>query len=276
MTNPDFDPPSSLALSREAVFIVRRAVRRGSVSRADLCRAFSLSSATGTRLLRETEKAFGPNLFLDGKVTRWSGEAPPWASAEALLQEIEGGLDPSRSGFFHPELPVNLVNFVSNTPGSPLALSQIISALTHERPLRVLYVGLRRDAKAEWRQVMPLGLERMADQWRLIADDLDDADGGHPTKTFVLSRILEVLVAGRLPKDYVGHSFLDAGRNIEIPLRTRAALTLDQQKAIENELLIKNGHRTIPARVRFEFLRRFAEIPASPDAVWPLVETDPS
>jgi len=268
----DFDPPA--LLSREIVFVVRRAVRRGSVSRVDLCRAFSLSSATGTRILREAEKAFSPNLHLDGKATRWDGPPPPWASAESLLSELEGGLDPARSGFFHAELPLHRAAWVSNMPGDPRALPQIISALTHEQPIRLLYVGLRRDANAQWRQVMPLGLERMADQWRLIADDLDDVERGYPSKTFVLSRVLEVLNTAKTPKGYEAHSFADVSANIDVPLRTRAALTNDQQKAIENELSIKNGHRTMPARARFEFLRRFAEIPPSPDAVWPLVETD--
>ncbi len=39
------------------------------------------------------------------------------------------------------------------------------------------------------RVIAPLGLERMNDQWRVIAQDTGKQ--GHPIRTFVISRILE-------------------------------------------------------------------------------------
>ena len=48
--------------------------------------------------------------------------------------------------------------------------------------------------------------------------------------------------------------------------------TKDQRRALEHELRVEDGVIRLPRRAEFEFLRRFGDVAASADAVWPPIK----
>ena len=46
----------------------------------------------------------------------------------------------------------------------------------------------------------------------------------------------------------------------------------DQRRALQHELQVEDGVIRLPRRAEFEFRRRFGEVAASADAVWPPIE----
>ena len=62
---------------------------------------------------------------------------------------------------------------------------QIVTGLIRYQPIELLYVGLRNNEHARWRRILPVTLEKMGDQWRLIAQDLDDAAAAFPEIEFL-------------------------------------------------------------------------------------------
>jgi len=194
---------------------------------------------------------------------------PPWASCGHLLDEIAFGNDPRITGLAQDELPVFIPNWTNNLPSDPAALTVIIQARAEERPVRIYYVGLRAGEEAKWRAIYPIGLERMGDQWRLIANDLEKE--GYPLRTFVLARIVraEACEKKRLPPDLPPYAVFD--RTVKIEARPNPRLTPDQVSAVNNELGIVGGALLLHERSVFEFFRRFGAQPLSANAVWPVL-----
>lgn len=195
-----------------------------------------------------------------------TGHIPEWAGFEALLMETHHGNHPQRTGLEDHELPVFIPRWTRNTPVDPRALPLILRALRQEHGLRLRYVSLSRGEEGVWRCVYPMGLERMGDQWRLVAQDLGKA--GFPLRIFVLARILGVDPEPcDLPKGFSKSGIHDA--EISVPALLNPVLTPDQAIAIVNELGIRDGKITLNRRSLFEFCRRFGAQDLSEKAVWP-------
>lgn len=263
---------NDLNIPAEVIFLVRRAVRLGRASRGDLAAFFPGSTATMTRWISQAAQIDGIQRNGVGRhahIAPSGGPVPAWAGFDHLMEEIVNGNDPRVTGLKEDELPVFIPNWVNNTPLDPNALPFIVRAITSKSPFRIRYVGARRGSDASWRCVYPSGLERMGDQWRLIAADLGQKD--FPLRTFVLSRIIGVAPADKQCK-VPRTGFLRPGvHDYEVVFspKINPELTPDQVAVLLNELRIHNGKIRLHGRSVFEFLRRFGAQKASSDAVWP-------
>jgi len=257
-------------------FVLKRAVRYGKVVRGDVIEAFGgdfratkastlMSDAAGRwpRTLERRSHEIG---------LRPDAEIPPEASEEDLMKSLDYGHTEFRHiGLRVPdELEVVVVKWTRSLPRQPGAFSIIVSSLVNYEPIELLYVGLRKGEQARWRRLLPITLEKMGDQWRLIAQDLDDEEGSYPVKVFVLPRILEARMSHpKLPDNIIRQGYSDVTERIRV--RLHPALTADQRAVIRHELMIENDKITVARRSVFELLRRFSDLPVNPDAVWPLI-----
>jgi predicted DNA-binding transcriptional regulator YafY len=138
--------------------------------------------------------------------------------------------------------------------------------MAQSQQVEIQYVGMRINETRRWRWIHPLGLERVGDQWRLIAHDLDEEQ--YRVKTFVLARILDTRrPAKRRPLRFEPLSALDD--TITLRVRINAVLTEDQQNVVAHELGIKNGTIRIPRRSLGDFIQRYGEENGREGIVWP-------
>lgn len=250
-------------------FVVKRAFRRGIVYRGDVLSAFDLSSATATRIMAEAKSRHTGLLARRGYGLKPLplAEPPRFATEEALLSELDRGRnEPARTGLFDNELPVVYVSWTNSMPAKDGTLTRIINAIQYEHFISIVYVGLREGEPPRERRILPLALERMNDQWRVVAQDMDIRD--HPIRIFVLSRVLEARQAeGRKPRGFVHQGHTDGYEDIHVSMNPR--LNEHQKEIIARELRVENGRVRVAKRSLHEFERRFTDKPASPDAVWP-------
>ncbi len=258
------------------LFVLRRAVRFGKVVRGDVIEAFDgdFRATKASALMSDAAGRWPDTLERRGHkiALRPNPKIPPEASEEDLMKSLDyGQTEFRRIGLRVPdELGVVVVKWTRALPRQPGAFSVIVTGLIRYRPIELLYVGLRRNEQARWRRVLPITLEKMGDQWRLIAQDLDDGDAAYPVKVFVLPRILDARAADpKLPDHIIRQDYSDPCARI--PIRLHPALTPDQRAAIRHELMIQHNQITIARRSMFELLRRFSDLPARADAVWPLI-----
>jgi len=256
------------------LFVLKRAVRFGKVVRSDVIRAFDGDfRATKASALMSEAAARWPETLERGSheiVLRPNAKIPREASEEDLMKSLDYGQTEFRHiGLRVPdELGVLVVKWTRALPRQPGAFSVIVTGLIRYQPIELLYVGLRKNEQARWRRVLPITLEKMGDQWRLIAQDLDDEAAAYPVKTFVLPRIFDARAADPiLPDRIIRQDYSD--KRARIPVRLNPSLTLDQQTAVRHELMIQNHQISIAERSKFEMLRRFSGLPARNDAVWP-------
>ncbi len=239
-----------------------------------MARHFQASPASHTRFIAQA-LSMAPCLQRRGKgraahiVLVDPDSVPSWASCRHLLDEIANGNVAAITGIEDHELPVFIPNWTNNLPSEADALGVIVRATAAGQALQIRYVGLRAGEHARWRQVYPVGLERMGDQWRLIATDLEHEDLA--LRTFVLARIVEAKHSdrARLP-----HRFKRVGiddMRVTLDVVPNPGLTPDQLGALNNELRIIGGQIALHQRSVFEFLRRFGSQALSRDAVWPLL-----
>lgn len=252
-------------------FIVRRAFRAGRVTRAEVAAAFALSPATATRFMARAEAAHSAVLMRDGHalVPRLLAEPPAFASEEDLLKQLDTGcVSFPDIGLTSAELPVRHVRWTDSMPLRPGILAAVVAAIHKRSLLLITYLGLRRNGQPRVFLVLPLGLECMNDQWRVIAHDLERE--GYPIRPFVLPRILETrLATRRKPPGLVAGTTDD--RMVAVPVDLSGALTDLQRKVVAHELRVADGVVHIPARSVCEFLRRFTDQPPGDELVWPLL-----
>lgn len=251
-------------------FIVKRAFRRGVVTRADVVRALGVSTATATRLTKLAESRCANILERDGHGLRPRPLATPpaYAGEDTLLSELDTGRhDPASTGLFESELPVIYVSWTNSTPPKPGILNQITKSIREDRLLRIVYIGLRADEALKERRILPLALERMNDQWRVIAQDIERT--GAPIRVFVLSRILDAQPdSSQKPRGFVHQGHTDSITDLNVVLNPK--LTPRQKEVLANELRIHDGKVRVATRSLHEFERRFTDKPVNPEAVWPL------
>lgn len=262
---PLYRPPTEPDL-----FVLRRAVRFGVATRADVREAFGkIGTTRASQALDYAALHWPRTLERTGKAVkrRDDAEIPPEAGEAQLMDCLDNGwLEFRQTGLRPSELPVERVRWTAPEPERPGVLFTVVGAIAHEEILRIHYVGLRENESARWRRVYPTGLERLGDQWRLVAQDLEAE--GYPLKTFVLPRILDAeATAERRPRDMVRQAPDD--RQVSVPVQLNPRLTEDQRRALAHELRIENGRVALPKRGEFEYFRRYADEPVNEGVVWP-------
>lgn len=261
----------STTLDNATDFIVKRAFRAGTVSRGDVIQALGVSTATATRLMAEVVSKKGGVLEKTGPkiVPRLLAKPPACASEESLLQTLNEGRHNFllRVGLYENELPITYVSWRHSVPKKTGILGTIIEAIRTESYLRITYVGMREKEEPASRVVAPLGLERMNDQWRIVAQDL--GKDGYPVRIFVLSRILDAEKAPlkRRPPGFVHQHHSDAFVPLAVTLNPK--LSPLQKEIISGELNIRQDKVLLSKRGIFEFKRRFSNQTVSPGAIWP-------
>jgi len=253
-------------------FVLMRAFRRGIVKRNDILRAFEgLISETRASELLSAAVGKNPRL-LERKgysvIPKIGAPMPSLASEEQLMKAIFSGNDAFADiGLCEHELPRQRVEWTNNYPKSPSIFSSITQAITNETPLLIQYVTLKRGDRGARRSIFPVGLQRVGDQWRLVAYDLDRTPPVQ--RAFVLSRIVDAAPSvAKVPKS-IKHFSFNAAQPVKAQLHPD--FTEEQRSVLEHELSICNEHRIMPPSEEFEFLRRYSEIEASREAVWPVI-----
>lgn len=269
-------------------FLIKRAFRYGVATRHDLLQVLSISQATATRVLGATVAKFSALVHYghDGIRPRPLAVPPPFASESALLENLSGGNKPLTTGLFDQELPVVIVQWTQSLPAKPGSLMKIVRAITQDRIICITYIGLRHQEEPRERRILPLALERMNDQWRVIAQDI--AKDNHPIRAFALARILDVsLDRSRRPRHFThqghqdGYSLVPVHFNPKLNTHQRAVLGRelnvvftdpDSPRANETPTM---GHVKVLTRSLYEFRRRFLEQnPQSSDVIWPIFLPD--
>ena len=258
-------------------FIIKRAFRIGSVSSHDLRKAFRFNSLKATRFLAATLKVFPDILERRGKAVypKHGVPAPAYASEETILSDLNCGRDdPAETGFFPEEIPVEYISWTDSAPPEKGILTKIIRAIHQGSLLKIVYIGMKKGDVPNEKRVIPLALEKMNDQWRLLAQEIvtvtEQRRKRHEgiLKTFVLSRILKAeWDLGRRPKGFVQVGHWDDIQ--ELPVSLNPSLNDQQKEVILRELKISDNKVRIPSRSKFEFERRFMDAPANPEAAWP-------
>jgi len=256
-------------LTETQMFILKRAFRHGEVLRGDIVKVFGVSTATATRAMVQAEKTFHDILVRSGKFLKPLPMATPpsFAGEEKLLMDLDAkNTEPSRTGLFPHELPVTYVSWTNAMPHKPGVFLEIVTAISRQLFLRIIYVGLKRGHGPEEKEIVPIALEKMNDQWRLIGQDLNIK--GCPIRVYVLSRILEASkYKGRKPSGCVFQNEEDG--LIGVPVKLNPELTEWQQKVISRELGVTDGKVLVKSRSQYEFKRRFMGLDPESDYVWP-------
>ncbi|MCX7096293.1 MAG: hypothetical protein NTV43_00125 [Methylococcales bacterium] len=272
-------------------FAVRRLVRTGTVCRADITNTIGCSAVIASRAMQKVS-AFTADVIKKGQNLQFKD---PYfaskpnnnhifmviASDSQLSDAIKKGGDPKLTGLYPDELPVNIKTWSFGDSVSSGLLTAIAACtlhikkagkrIDHRSSLSILYVSMQKGASCKWRNIVPLGLERILDQWRLIAHDLDSE--GYPIKTYVLARVFgHRSLTAPLPVNF--YRYLKALNDLNelVRIELNPDLTKDQEDAIRNELNIdKDCAMEISQRSKVDFLRRFSDIPTTESAIWPVI-----
>jgi hypothetical protein len=259
-------------------FIVRRAFRHGSLARADLKKAFDISVPSASRYFSEapSDDKYGRYIQREGhRIKPKALLAPPsWAGEEDLLNTLDYGCyrreDPrimaQITGLFHEELPLVYVSWTNSMPKQPGTLTCIVQAIMQKQFLRIVYVSLNPGEEKKQRVVAPLALEKMNDQWRLIAQDTGKED--YPIRVYVLSRILQAeALTDRKAQRFPWKLKPEADSKAQYEVRLNTLYSEDQKAVLCHELGIDGGVVSVATRSEFEFLRRFSDQPNK--GIWP-------
>lgn len=256
----------------KTLFLLRRAYRSANqrVVREDVKTAFKISDRSATTALRTVELNYPSLVERAGHKIVWSkGAQPPRYVGEVDLVEqlMQGRVDLPDTGLYPDELPFFDATQRRPTPRDPACLTEIFQATMRERPLFIWYVGMRRGQTAVRRRILPLGLEKVDDQMRLIAQDIEHED--HPVRSFVLTRIVRTLVDNdRLPRKLLRQSRLDAQRQVTV--KFNPGLTPDQRDVLAHEFAVRDGKVTMLERAVHEFKIQHAGHAVSSSLVLPV------
>jgi hypothetical protein len=263
--------------SKDSLFVLRRAFLFGVCRRADVNRACGteFSPNRATTILR-TAIARWPNLLYAiphrGVFPRAEAACPDEAKASHILALIAQGAEPRETGVF-PDDGVPILK-PKPKPAQTLhdgATQLVLDAALHEKPVRILYVGLRRGESARWRRIWPRAMEFTGLQWRIHAQDMDASGQGFPIKVFMLSRIMDAqrLTEKDAPPEFTPKTLIRQDRVLRVSLSED--LTPDQAQVIRNGFDILDGLMTWPDYALHEFKREFTREPPNPDIVWPTI-----
>ena len=261
----------------DTLFVLRRAFLFGVCRRADVNRACgtAFSPNRATAILR-TAVAQWPTLLYAvphrGVYPRAGVAIPEEARADRILALMAQGADSRVTGVFQGDgVPV-----LQPKPKPARALHDgatqiVLDAALHEKPVRILYVGLRRGESARWRRIWPRAIEFTGLHWRVHAQDMDAAEQDFPIKVFVLARVMDAqpLSAKDAPPGFRPKTLVSQERLLRVSLSED--LTSDQVKAVQNDFDVRDGTMTWPDHALHEFKREFTREPSNPGVVWPLI-----
>lgn len=270
---------------RAYYFAVRRLVRAGYITQSAIMKTVGCSKSTANTvltLIKQHDKHVeqkGQKLCL--RETFDIESHPEWstiASESNLVKAIENNLGMEFTGLTTDELPFKEVAWSSGLPEVPNLMTAISTCLLHLNKSRkdhraaisIQYVGMKKGEHKKWRTILPLGIERVMGQLRLIAQDLDKE--GYPVRNFVISRISAYRTNTRpMPKDLRIQAFEDSKMMVTVELNHE--LTIDQENAVRTELKLPKDKNTlqINRRVRQDFLRRYSDTSVNGDAIWPVI-----
>ena len=261
-----------------SLFVLRRAWLIGECRRADVDRAFGTvkSPNRADAILRHAVQAWPQHLVRlrhRGVFPHPHAASPAPADPGLVLDLLARGAQASETGIFPGEdgIPILKPSPKPSRAMTAQATRVVLSAALHERPIRVLYVGLRVGENARWRSLWPRALEHTGIFWRLHAQDLEAATQEFPIKTFLLARILEAqpLDSKDIPKSFSHRAIVRTTRRFRAFLSEK--LTPDQAAAIRNQLDIQDGIMTWPEHAMHAFRQEFTDEPVSANIVWPPV-----
>lgn len=234
-------------------FVLRRACWFGEVSIRDVVEAFDVSRQTAS-------------LDLDhavGSWTRYDGQGcvqpilkqerkkvspgvlpsfyPEKASARTMMRLLANASLAGATLFQETGLRDTEVNRVFPVPGcrqvDDTVISDLLSAAIKGHTATIRYVGLKRGDLYRDRLIAPVALEFDGATVRVHAHDLDAE--GWPIKTFVLSRISELIKSERsVPKKIARAPDVDRYKKRRFKVTLDPRLTDDQRDALSRELRI--------------------------------------
>lgn len=261
----------------ESLFVLRRAWLVGRCRRADIDQAFGTgrSPNRASKIIAQALREWGEVLYRSARIGVFPNRrlpVPAPARAGAILDLLARNAPPQETGLF----PDDGVPLLKPTPVPAGAMSEsatqaILEAALRHEPLEILYVGLRRGESARWRTVWPRALEFTGLIWRIHAQDLDDAAGDYPIKTFVLARVMDARVAvdWKPPEGFRPRAVVRDRLRLRVHLSD--ALTADQARAVCKQLDIRDGVMMWPDHALHAFRREFTALPVSPEIVWPVI-----
>jgi predicted DNA-binding transcriptional regulator YafY len=263
--------------NNDSLFVLRRAFLFGVCRRADVNRACGteFSPNRASAIMRAAITRWHALLYSAphrGVFPREGAACPKEADASLILSLIAKGAAPSETGVFPDDgAPILMPNPKPARALRDGATQVVLSAALHERPLRILYVGLRRGESARWRRVWPRAMEFTGLQWRLHAQDMEAADQGFPIKVFMLSRIMDAqpLSEKDASKGFTPKTLVRQDRVLRVSLSED--LTPDQVQVVRSGFGIQDGRMTWPDHSLHEFKRDFTREPPNPDVVWPTI-----
>lgn len=257
-------------------FLVMRAFRIGAASAKDLIDASGISPATATRAMTAVIEQFPVRRVKTTVQPALLATPPDFTTEAALLTALDAGLhSPMDTGLFAHELPITYVSWSNTLPPKPGVLQTIVRATADQKEITIAYQGMKINEPLSEKLVFPLGLEKMNDQWRLIAQDVKQ--DGAPIRVYVLSRIFDAVITPmrRTKNAYVRRNDADTIESVKV--RLNPLMTPRQKEVIANELRVRDGQVNIASRSKFEFFRRFTDAPTSAEAIWPpLLKTEKS
>jgi hypothetical protein len=250
-------------------FVLKRVTFTGKAIRSDIIDAFpdQISTSTATAELRAAVSAYPQYLIYRARAVRLRPGADTGDLNEfALVRSLLCSDSYAKTGLKNIEVDITAVEWANSLPSKAGVFMDLLGALAQRRQVEIQYVGMRINETRRWRWIHPLGLERVGDQWRLIAQDLEETQ--HFVKTFVLARIIDARrPARRAPLKFVPLSALDD--TVTLRIRINAALTEDQKRVIIHEFGIRNGTIRIPRRSLGDFIQRYAAETRREGIVWP-------
>jgi hypothetical protein len=261
----------------EAKFVWRRAFRSPSrsVTRSDLLQAFDMSGNTASALLTGQAKISNGLLVRDGNrivAPAWAA-SPHMAGEEDLMDHLGRGMfEMCFTGLTMEELPINRATWTENLPMDPGALETIVQCIGKKRSLFIHYISMARGDFGKWRRVLPLALDCIGTQWRMVGQDLGNAKDAYPIRTFVLARIEKVKPDDEaLPKKLIRASGLDSIKML--PIQCNGELNDAQKRAMEHELGIRKNAKQILLRSIYEFRLQYGDASLSEKAIWPPIRS---
>jgi hypothetical protein len=262
----------------EVLFILRRAWTVGACTRKDVERAFGThrSPALSAKLMRAAIQQWPAHLSWK----KWIGilpvrtlPCPAEAQASEILRLVESGAPSSATGIFGDDgVPILRPAPLAPRAQTEQATAVILQAAVLQQPLRILYVGLKRNESPRWRRVWPSALEFTGMYWRLHAQDMEDEAARWPIKVFVLYRVIDAAPADPkdTPEGFQRREIVRSRARLRVSLNE--SLTPEQAQAIKNGLGISSdGTMTWPTHSLYEFKREWAGAPVPGNVVWPLM-----
>lgn len=271
--------------SERLLFIVRRACLHEQVSRAQVMRVFGVSGVTARKDLAAAAARWPDYLAYvpsHGVRAKPFAVPPDEASSTAFLDLLQSGAQASALGLLPAESMhgAQVPRFIYRGLSDRQMVMTLYRACIRRVAVDIEYVGLRLGEMRRTRTVLPLGLELLGSQWRMLAHDVDERTRRIDVaqKTFVLARIwkaqLNPALQGKKLKSPTGER-LDvqalqierADRSYQVVLNRR--LTPDQAEAVAREFaLVRHGDLYLirmPERDLVEFRRDHCARPVFPD-----------